>query len=90
MAEIRLWFPESLSALKYMLRNPKSFVIGTYTYNRFLKQRDVILDYQRKHIKLTEEMNAMRTKLIDSNKELSALKRKLTVDSHGAKTDCKS
>lgn len=74
--EIRLWIPFNLSGWKYCLKHPKSFVIGIYSYKRFLEQRNLILAQRKQIEELKDKVSFLTTKTKDLGIELSKQKRR--------------
>jgi hypothetical protein len=73
--ELRIRIPDSFSSLRYMIQNPKSFLIGKYGFAEFIEE-------QNRSMKLLAEKNKFEIKyrqtvadLIEVRKELSILKR---------------
>ena len=73
--EIRIRIPTSLSALRYMFKNPKSVIIGIYNRKRYQKIRYSMMIWASKFHKEELAHELTRQKLIEARKELSALKR---------------
>jgi hypothetical protein len=74
--EIRIWLPDTLAGWRYCIKNPRSFIIGRYSYAKFIKQRDIMMAAQRRANRAEEKLAHANAKLIAARKELSALKRK--------------
>jgi hypothetical protein len=74
--EVRIWIPDTLAGWRYCIRNPLSFIIGRYGYDKFIKQRDIMTAAQRRARRAEEKLAETNAKLIEVRKELSALKRK--------------
>lgn len=75
--EIRIWLPESIAAMRYMLKHPRYFIIGAYGFDRWFKTNQKALRYMRA-LRIEENKHRItRNKLIKAQKELTTLKRNL-------------
>lgn len=74
--EIRIWLPESWSAVKYMLRHPRSFVIGGYGYQRWLLEHQEAIEWRSKAMEYKDQLAEKNERLRELGKQLSELKRK--------------
>lgn len=73
--EIRIWIPESWSALRYMIRHPKSWIIGAYGFERWQEEHQRFMSEQSKRRKLEDKIKLQGKKLAEVSKELSVYKR---------------
>jgi hypothetical protein len=73
--EIRIRLPDTLAGWRYCLRHPRSFVVGRYGYEEFIRQRDIMMSSIRKRNEWEMKYRQTLNDLIDVRKELSALKR---------------
>lgn len=74
--EIRIWLPESWSAVKYMLRHPRSFVIGGYGYQRWLLEHQEAMELRSEVNSLKAQLDEKNERLKELGKQLSEFKRK--------------
>lgn len=74
--EIRIRIPDSLSSLRYLLRNPKSFIKGIYTFDDYIREYRKRMFLEANLQTEISKHQITRNKLIEANKELSQLKRK--------------
>ena len=74
--EIRIWLPESWSAVKYMLRHPCSFVIGTYGFHRWELEHQDMMAWRSKALEYQGQLAEKNDRLRELGKQLSELKRK--------------
>ena len=73
--EIRLHLPDTIAGWRYCLRNPRSFITGTYGYKQFIEQRDIMLKAISQRNEWEIKYRQTVADLITVRKELSALKR---------------
>jgi hypothetical protein len=73
--EIRIRLPDTLASWKYMLRHPKSFIIGRYGYKSFIKQRDIMHKAIQQRNDWEIKYRQTLADLIEVRKELSDIKR---------------
>ena len=73
--EIRIWLPENWAALRYMIKHPRSFVIGVYGEKRWQETHRQYLAERSKVLALEDQMRLKNQKLKTLGKELSAYKR---------------
>jgi hypothetical protein len=73
--EIRIWLPESWSAFWYMIRHPRSWVIGRYGFDRWTEEHQHRLAEITKRRDAEDKLQAANQKLAELGRELSAYKR---------------
>jgi len=73
--EIRINLPDSLPAFKYIVKNPRSLLIGKYGFNEWLNMRNAYLEEKRRHRILLDKYQKLSKRTAHISKELSALKR---------------
>ncbi len=76
--EIRIRIPTRFSAIKYLIRNPKSFIIGKYGYKEWVEQHQLYLNETSKNIRLEEKLRKKNEQLKERGLELSRLKKMST------------
>ncbi len=74
--EIRIRIPDTLAGWRYILRHPRSLVVGRYGYKEFIRQRDIMMNAIKQRNEWEVKYRQTLANLITVRKELSELKRK--------------
>jgi hypothetical protein len=73
--ELRIWVPESISAWRYCLRHPRSFLVGAYGFTRWRETHQQMLAARADVVRRDAKIAQLTDRLAQVSKELSTLKR---------------
>lgn len=76
--EIRIWLPESWSAFRYMVRHPRSWIIGAYGFDRWNEEHQRFMRERSQRQAAERKLDTANQKLKKLGKELSEYKRSNT------------